>query len=113
MIDAVGPIVTGSPIAPVNAASNVPSYSSSKPVPCHAVMFQVLPSNTGKVYIGKANMDVATMVGVLCTLGVPTASLIPNFSLAITIAPNALNLGDFWVSSDNAGEGVLADILVL
>ncbi len=113
MTDAVGPIVTGSPVGLVNAASNVANYSASRPVQCHAIMFQALPSNTGKVYICTAIGDPATMIGVYATLGVPTANLIPSFSLAITIAPNALNLGDYYVTSDNPGEGVLVDIVVL
>jgi hypothetical protein len=113
MTDAVGPVVTGSPISLVNAAIHVAGYSTTRPVPCHAIMFQALPTNTGKVYICKATGDPSTMVGVYATLGVPTANLIPSFSLAITIAPNALNLGDYWVTSDVAGEGVLVDIVVL
>jgi len=111
--NAIGPIVTPSPIAAVNAASNIPGYSASRPVPCHAIMFQTLLTNLGRVYIGRPDMDPTTMEGVFCALGVPTINLTPNFSVAITLAPNALNLGDYWVMSDLAGEGIFGTYLVL
>ena len=112
MIGSGGPIVVGSPIAAENAAQNVPNYLI-KPVLCHAVMFQVFPDNTGKVYIGMPDMDPAAKTGLFATLAVPTTNLLPNFSVAITIAPNALCLNDFWVLADNAGEGCIVTYLVL
>jgi hypothetical protein len=72
----------------------------------HAFVVEALESNTGKVYIGIAGMDKTTRVGVLMTLPVPTANLIPTFSVSLTAAANALSLTDIWIDTDNNGEGV-------
>ena len=72
----------------------------------HAILIEVLETNLGKVYIGLAGMNKISRVGVLLTLPIPTANLIPTFSISLTAAANALSLSDLWLDADNSGEGV-------
>jgi hypothetical protein len=72
----------------------------------HAFVVQALSSNAGKIYIGLVGMSKATLAGVLVVLPVPTANLIPTFSVSLTEAANALSLNDLWFDADNSGEGV-------
>ena len=100
--------VPGTPVR-VTAANANPVIHAA----CHGIMFQTLPTNTGKIYIGRANMNKAAFTGLFAMLVAPSASQLPNFSAAITQAPNALGVEEFYVDADNAGEGVIVTILVL
>lgn len=82
------------------------------PPSCHAVIIETLPSNTGKIYIGLVGLTRATLVQVLAILPVPTVNLLPTFSIALTVAGNAINVGDLWLDADTNGEGVLLSALV-
>jgi len=82
-------------------------------VACHGIMFQTLPTNTGKIYIGRQNMNKAAFTGLFAMLVAPTTSQLPNFSAAITQAPNALGIEEFYVDADVAGEGVIVTVLIL
>jgi hypothetical protein len=72
----------------------------------HAFIIQALSGNAGKIYIGLSGMSKSSLVGVLVVLPVPTANLIPTFSVSLTEAANALSLTDLWFDADNSGEGV-------
>jgi hypothetical protein len=82
------------------------------PPSCHAVIIEALPSNTGKIYIGLAGLDKVSLAQVLVILPIPTANLLPTFSIALTVAGNAINVGDLWLDADLPGEGVLLSALV-
>ena len=82
------------------------------PPSCHALLIQALSTNAGKIYIGLAGLDKATLAQVLVVLPVPTANLLPAFSIAVTVAGNAINVGDLWLDADTSGEGVLLSALV-
>lgn len=82
------------------------------PPSCHAVIIEALPTNTGKIYIGLSGLDKVTLARVLVILPIPTANLIPTFSIALTVAGNAINVGDLWLDADLLGEGVLLSALV-
>jgi hypothetical protein len=105
---AFGPIlvpVAGQPYqVPVPAEMNPPS--------CHAVIIEALPGNTGKIYIGLQGLNRASLAQVLAILPLPTANLLPTFSIALTVAGNAINVGAFWIDADISGEGVLLSALV-
>lgn len=97
--------VAGTPVkVPVPDAINPPS--------CHAVIIEVLPGNTGKIYVGLAGLTKATLAQVLVILPIPTVNLLPTFSIALTVAGNAINLGQFFLDADISGEGVLISALV-
>ena len=106
-----GKVVVPTPGTPVRATAA--NTTPSKHVACHGIMFQVLPTNAGKVYIGRANMDKTAYTGLFAILVAPSASQLPNFSAAITQAPNALGVEEFYIDADVAGEGVIVTILVL
>jgi hypothetical protein len=82
------------------------------PPSCHAVIIEALKGNTGCVYIGLEGLNRTTLEQVLIVLPIPTANLIPTFSIALTVAGNAVNLGNLFVDADVGGEGVLISALV-
>jgi hypothetical protein len=82
------------------------------PPSCHALIIEALPGNTGKIYVGLAGLTRATLQQVLIILPIPTVNLLPTFSIALTVAGNAINVGSLWVDADVAGEGVLVSALV-
>jgi len=100
--------VPGTPVR-VTAANADPRQH----VACHGIMFQVLPTNTGRVYVGGAQLDRVAVTNVFAMLPAPSSTQLPNFSAAITQAPNALGVEEFWIDADNAGEGVIVTILIL
>lgn len=77
----------------------------------HGVLFQVKRSNTGPVAIGVAGMVMATGEKCYVILPPPTATTIPSFSMALTLAPNSITLSDMRVDAENATDGVLVSIL--
>lgn len=84
----------------------------AKPLSCHGVLFQTLPTNTGRVFIGTRNLVRATLAQCFAWLPIPTVNQAPSFSVALTIAPNGLKLNDYWVDADVANDGVIVTILV-
>ena len=109
MIAALGPIVVpsgGTPVAIATALDNPDKQQS-----IHGIMLQTLPDNTGKIYIGRADMHRTTLVGVYAILPIPTVNFLPTFSAALTIAPNGLSTREFYLDVDVDGEGVLVTYL--
>lgn len=107
-----GFVTVPTPGTPVNAASNVQGYAT-KGVPCHGYLFQGKVGNVGKVYIGLRGFNKTTGVGLFHVLLPPTdiASPPPSFSVALTIAPNGLNLAEVFIDADQANDGVLITYL--
>jgi hypothetical protein len=105
---ALGPLV----VAAAGTPKQVVAPTAMNPPSCHAVIIEALPGNTGKVYIGLAGLNKGTLQQVLVVLPIPTANLIPTFSIALTVAGNAVNLGNLFVDADVNGEGVLISALV-
>ena len=84
-----------------------------RPPTVHAVLIEALPGNTGKIYVGLAGLAKATLANCLVVLPIPTANVIPTFSITVTEAANAIALQDLWIDADNAGEGVLISAIVV
>lgn len=95
---------------PIRATSNLPNPVERCAV--HAVLFQVLPENSGRIYVGVAGMNRVTKDGVLGMLAVPTANVLPTFSMALTISPNAIHLHDIYIDADQNTDGVIVSVLV-
>ena len=110
MIQSFGQITVPSPGTPVRATSNQADPLKVERV--HGFLFQVLPTNTGLVYIGTEGMDKSTGVGVVIRLPVPTASGLPTFSASIPISSNGLMVEAMFVDADVADEGVLVSALI-
>lgn len=100
------------PIPNAGQPVQVVAPPSMNPPSCHAVIIEALPTNTGKIYIGLQDLDKVSLAQVLIILPVPTVNLLPTFSIAVTVAGNAINIGNLWLDADNSGEGVLLSALV-
>lgn len=111
MIAPAGRIIVTTPGTPVSAVVNLPTKPPHAPYTAHGVMFQALPANTGKVYIGALGMDIVAFDKLFAVLGIPTTTVIPSFSAALTISPNGMVLNQFYVDADVAGEGVILTYL--
>jgi hypothetical protein len=111
MIDSLGKITVATPGTLVRATVNRPD--PNKPLPCHGILFEALPTNVGRVYVGRSGLVRATLVGTYAILPIPTANVFPTFSTALTLAPNGLAAQDFYIDADTAGDGVLACFLQL
>jgi hypothetical protein len=77
----------------------------------HSYLVEVLSSNTGKVYIGAANLDKSTLVGVYAILAPPTTNIYPTFSSTISNLPNPFNIAAVWIDVDVNGEGALVSVI--
>lgn len=108
---AFGLVTVPTPGTVVNVAAN--STPSQLGKACHGIMIQADSRNTGNIYIGTRDMNKTTRANVYCVLGVPTESFIPTFSEALTIAPNAMSLSEFFLDADVANEGALVTALIL
>ena len=103
----------GSVIIPVGGIPvRVVVPPTMNPPSCHALIIQTLRSNTGKIYIGLSGMQRTTLAQTLAVLPIPTDNLLPTFSIALTVAANAINVADLWLDADVNGEGVLISALV-
>jgi hypothetical protein len=109
MIQPLGKIAPTSAGTPVSVQA---SFPQQKPQSIHGIMFEAAPGNTGKVYIGWQTLDRSTFAGVMAILAVPTTNFLPTFSAAVTIAPNGLNVNEFWIDADNSNEGAIVTLLI-
>jgi hypothetical protein len=78
----------------------------------NTIYLQVLPGNTGDVYIGGADLDKATPSTVLAVLRPPTSNSLPDISISIASAPNPFVLSDYRIDVDQADDGVRASYLL-
>lgn len=80
--------------------------------PAHAVLFQQVPGNTGKIYIADREFaSTSTGLGVLAVLAIPTANVLPSASATVTYAPAGFNLADYWISSEVNNEDCLVSAI--
>jgi hypothetical protein len=84
-----------------------PVQVSTTRVGANSIMFQQIPGNTGKMYIGDSTLVKATLVGVHAVLPIPTTNILPSYTATIVEAPAGLNAAEFWVDAEVNGEGVL------
>ena len=111
MLVSFGKIAVAAAGTPVRATEN--QTDPALPYFCHAVMVEVDPSNTGKVWVGtSSSMDTATFADVVAILAAPSVNTLPTFSYTISYAINAINLGDLWIDVDTNGEGVVISAIV-
>lgn len=113
MLQAIGKLAVPLPGTPVRATSK--ELDPAKVFLCHGVLFQALTTNTGRVYIGVTGMNKSSpgMDGVLAVLAVPTVTLLPTFSVALTISPNGLRLQDLYLDTEQPNDGVLCTVLIM
>ena len=68
----------------------------------HLILFQADPTNSGRVYIGDATLDVATKVGINYILAYAGDS----FAIDAGMVLNTIDARGFRVAVDQAGDGV-------
>jgi hypothetical protein len=104
--------VTATSGTPVRITNNQTSPSARKA--CHAIMIEALPSNTGKVYVmDRSTGIIATFVGVIAVLAIPTSNFIPVFTVGFSGGVNPINAADFYIDVETTGEGAIISVLEL
>lgn len=96
---------------PVRATFN--EVDPARRYPTHAMLFQRDdPTETGNVYIlDSEDAVIATRVGVIGILAVPTVNILPSFSATITLAAAGLNLVNYFIDADIDGEGCIVSVI--
>lgn len=110
MIQAYAKIIVPVPGVPrrVTLAETDPAAARG----CHGVLIQALPTNQGKIYIGRGDLDRALFTGMFAFLAIPTSNFIPSFSAALTLSPGGIQLRDLFIDADIANDGVIVTALV-
>lgn len=100
-VTSMGRVNVTTPGTPV-ALSTDPNQRVSK------IFFQVIPGLTGKAYVGSKGMNRATLAKVMRVLW-PNASggFSETFSIESQDNTDVLNLSQYYVDMDVAGEGLL------
>lgn len=106
------PVTVPVPGTPVQLVVGT-SYAGSRPTLIHGILIQALPDNTGRIYIGPSTVVGASRSNVRAILAIPTDQFIPSYSASLTLAPNAMNLNDFYIDADDADDGVIVSFLIL
>ena len=97
----LGRVSVATPGTPVHLSSD-PTQRASK------VFFQVIPGLTGKGYIGTAGLNRATLAGVMRVLWPNSAGgFSDSFFLESQDGADSINLSQYYVDMDVAGEGLL------
>jgi hypothetical protein len=111
----LGYITVSTPGTPVRVSFN--QADPTKAISCNGVLLQALfatngHKNTGLVYIlDRPNPNYTSGVGVLAILGIPTSASMGAYSASMPAAAAALNVCDFWIDADIAGDGVVASFI--
>src|SRR6185369_718602 len=97
----LGKISTPSAGAPVRLVAD-PTIRACK------ILFVTIPGFAGNVYVGGANMDTATLAGVLIKFNRPGAVGQPDhFVIDSPHGGNSLAVSYYWIAASVAGDGVL------
>lgn len=72
------------------------------------ILFVTIPGFIGNICVGGANMDTATLEGVLIKFNRPAMAGQPDhFAIDAPHGANALIVSDYWIAASAAGGGVL------
>lgn len=78
----------------------------------HAMLFQQVVGNTGRIYIAdREAANATTGAGILAVLAIPTTNTLPSASATVTYAPAAFNLNDYWIGAQVNGEGCQVSVV--
>lgn len=94
---------------PVPSPGTPVALSTDHSIRCAKIILTQMPGATGKTYFGKNGLNKATLAGVVTAFLPPAATGLLD-SREITAdddGGNALELHDYAVDADTAGEGVL------
>ena len=115
MIFSLGTVIVAAAGYPVRATAN--ETDPTKRFPANSVLVEVLGTNTGVVYVGRAGMNagllgVAGHNGIHAVIPKPTASILGSFSASDQRAVVGLNLADLWIDVQVDGNGVVVSGLI-
>ncbi|HVP45409.1 MAG TPA: hypothetical protein VMT32_02455 [Bryobacteraceae bacterium] len=102
--------MTANPLGKVTVATpgTLVPLSTDPTLRASKIYFQVIPGLTGKGYIGKSGMVRATLVKVIRVLWPNSAGGISDsFFLESQDDADVLNLSEYYIDMDVAGEGLL------
>lgn len=91
--------------------AGTPVRITSSRTPCHALLVQQLPANTGRIIVGTSVMNSTTYAGCLAILAIPTTNGIPAVNAGLATEPDGLNAADYYLDSTVNGEGALVSYL--
>jgi hypothetical protein len=102
--------MTANPLGRVNVATpgTLVPLTTNTSLRASKIYFQVIPGLTGKGYIGKSGMVRATLVNVIRVLW-PNSSggFSDSFFIESSEDSDVLNLSEYYIDMDVAGEGLL------
>lgn len=103
--------VPGTPVDLLTASGNQAFLGGPGQPPnrCYQILFETLAGNTGKVYLGKPNMNKATLAGVVKVFPAPAGGVI-DFSITVPGGVNEMVPDDWHIDADNANEGLLVTL---
>jgi hypothetical protein len=96
--------VTGTPGTPVRLTANIPDFDTDY---VNHIKIQSHPSNTGKVYLGNATLDVSADTGILHVLMVPGDTIVMS-----SFAINVYRLSDFRLDFEDSGDKAIVSVYV-
>ena len=99
-VTTLGRVNVATPGTPV-ALSTDPNQRVAK------IFAQSVPGLTGKGYIGKSNMVRASLAGVVRTFAPNATGIADSIMLETADGADSLNLAEYFVDMDVAGEGLL------
>ncbi len=102
--------MTANPLGRINVATpgTLVPLSANLTARASKIFFQVVPGLTGKGYIGKSGMVRATLAQVVRVLAPnPSSGFSESFFLESQGDSDVLNLAEYYIDMDVAGEGLL------
>jgi hypothetical protein len=102
--------MTANPLGRVNVATpgTLIPFSTNTSLRASKIYFQVIPGLTGKGYIGKNGLVRATLANVIRVLWPNSAGgFSDSFFLESQDDSDVLNLSEYYIDMDVAGEGLL------
>lgn len=118
MFVAIGKITVPTAGVPVSLISRLSPQQARKIqatadlAPAFGVSLQTYYTNTGKIWIGDADLSKSTGVGVAHILLAPTSTFAASWSVALPVAHNGLSLAGLYLDADTSTEAVLLGLLV-
>lgn len=96
----LGKVAVPTPGTPVAVSTNSALQATK-------MLFQAVPGNTGKTYIGISGMVKSTLAGCVRVMALNSSGPSETFMLEAQEAENSIRPNAWYIDADVAGEGVL------
>lgn len=117
MTKALGKITVTTPGTAVPITGNLANHADPGfRVAAQSIVFEVLPGNTGLVYIqqGGGADDRTNLTRTLAILPAPASATqgpFASYTISLPVAPAGFNAADYYIDAANANQGVLVSII--